>query len=419
MEIYKFGGISIKDAESVKKVSRIIQDEQAVCRLLVFSAMGKMTRHLVLTIDAFFYFEEHRQNLLNDFQAYHQRIIEDLEISAQGREGIKNLFDDLYLVISGTAKDDYDFFYDQLICFGELLSSKIMSLYLDKIGIQNTWIDIRELFICNNNFRRAEIKTEKSLPLIKDFIQAHDKESIIVTQGFIARSEDGNSTSLGFEGSDYSAAFLANALDANKLTIWKDVDGIMNADPKVFPDAVKIDQLSYEEAFELSNMGAKIIHPKTIKPLQSKNIPLVVRPFQYPEKPGTLVSDQAAKCNTPLVVVQKEVQMIRLSSKNGACPDLETEPLISLLEQQGQEFNMLHKHSASLYLILQGKNKIGDLVCILSNDYHVAPQEKLELVSILTPNKKIIKKLSLDRDIVLEGQYKKRHFILSKNNKEI
>ncbi len=285
MIICKFGGASVVDAKAIQNLGNIVKNIQGK-KIIVVSAIGKTTRKLADVVQAKYQRNNEYTSLFSKIKDEHFNILSDL--FSEDYEGffneIENIFSEIKENIENTNSEDYDYYYDQIVSYGEIISTKIVSKYLNNIGIINTWADIRRYLKTNSNYRAAEIDIEISENNIKNSFV----DDCYVTQGFIASDKNGNFTTLGLEGSDYSAAILANFLNAEKVIFWKDVDGIYNEDPKQFDDAVIIPELSYHQAIELSH-SAKIIHPKTIQPIQAKNIPLFVKNFNNPDANGTVI----------------------------------------------------------------------------------------------------------------------------------
>lgn len=308
MKIYKFGGASVKSAEGVRNLESIVSqaDDNLV---VVISAMGKMTNALELVANSFF---NHRPDLSDNLKAvfdFHDVIINDL--FADGRNEVDALVNELYAklndILSHKPSLSYDFEYDRIVSFGELLSTTIVAAYLRSRGLNAEWVDIRRCIITDNNYREGNVNMEISESLSRD---AFLNNKLSITQGFIAGTATSQTTTLGREGSDYTAAILANLLDAEDVTIWKDVPGVMNADPKLYKDVEIIPVLSYKEAIELSYCGASVIHPKTVKPLQNKQIPLFVRSFINPSEPGSKICRYKQHLSLPPIFIHKKNQVL-------------------------------------------------------------------------------------------------------------
>lgn len=289
MKVYKFGGASVRNADGVQNLLKIIGDERDL--FIIVSAMGKTTNALEKVFEGLqkgdkAFSMEH----ITALRQYHAEIVNELYGAPTRLEKIERLFGELEQVATETVyrPEDAELWYDTVVAFGELISTTIISEYLSERGIDNCWLDMRRCFRTEQRHKDASVDIAASRTLLRNAMK-QSKACIFIGQGFIGGAPDGTTTTLGREGSDYSAAVAANILDAESMSVWKDVDGILNADPKVFPDAVQIAELNYLDTIELAYSGAQIIHPKTIKPLQNKNIPLYVRPFGDKRKPGTVI----------------------------------------------------------------------------------------------------------------------------------
>jgi aspartate kinase len=282
--------------------------------------MGKITNKMEQLVDAYFYNKETKKQLFEEVRYFHQTITDELQIDEYDYYEVDNLLIELECIIEKKRDEtsSYDIEYDRIVPFGELLSTKVVSTYLNKVGYRNRWIDARNFVITTNKNRSANVLWEESLPLINGSLKPLIEKQTILTQGFIGRGLNHKNTTLGREGSDYTAAIFAYALDAESVTIWKDVDGVMNADPRRFEDAVLIPKLSYNEAIELAYYGASVLHPKTIQPLKSKAIPLYVKSFLDPTKPGTVVLENASRTlnETQCYIVKENQSLITIASKD-------------------------------------------------------------------------------------------------------
>jgi aspartate kinase len=320
MRVFKFGGASVKSADAVKNVSKVLNAQAEGPLVVVISAMGKITNKMEQLVDAYFYNKETKKQLFEEVRYFHQTITDDLQIDEYDYYEVDNLLIELECIIEKKRDEtsSYDIEYDRIVPFGELLSTKVVSTYLNKVGYRNRWIDARNFVITTNKNRSANVLWEESLPLINGSLKPLIEKQTILTQGFIGRGLNHKNTTLGREGSDYTAAIFAYALDAESVTIWKDVDGVMNADPRRFEDAVLIPKLSYNEAIELAYYGASVLHPKTIQPLKSKAIPLYVKSFLDPTKPGTVVLENASRTlnETQCYIVKENQSLITIASKD-------------------------------------------------------------------------------------------------------
>ena len=316
MKIFKFGGASIKDALGVKNVANILQQEGASNCLLVISAMGKMTNAFENIVNSYVNNDQEKLTESIDFTInYHTKIINDLfQDEHEIHQNITILFGEMIHFLAKNIAKEYDYLYDQIVCYGELLSTTIVSEYLTDIGVTNTWKDVRKLVITDAVYRDATLNWLETEQLIKTQI---DSSKLTIVQGFIGGNSNGNTTTLGREGSDYTAGVFAYCLDAKNVTIWKDVLGVLNADPREFKETQLLNQISYEETIEMAFYGASVIHPKTIKPIQNKQIPLYVRSFNDLNSPGTKVSSGITiEPIVPCFIVKKNQVLVSISTRD-------------------------------------------------------------------------------------------------------
>ena len=316
MKIFKFGGASIKDALGVKNIAHILHQEGASNCLLVISAMGKMTNAFENIVNSYVNNDQEKLTESIDFTInYHTKIISDLfQDEHEIHQNITILFGEMIHFLAKNIAKEYDYLYDQIVCYGELLSTTIVSEYLTDIGVTNTWKDVRKLVITDAVYRDATLNWLETEQLIKTQI---DSSKLTIVQGFIGGNSNGNTTTLGREGSDYTAAIFAYCLDAKNVTIWKDVLGVLNADPREFKETQLLNQISYEETIEMAFYGASVIHPKTIKPIQNKQIPLYVRSFNDLNSPGTKVSSGITiEPIVPCFIVKKNQVLISISTRD-------------------------------------------------------------------------------------------------------
>ncbi|MGY0427206.1 MAG: aspartate kinase, partial [Polaribacter sp.] len=313
MKIFKFGGASVKDAESVKKVAKILQSEGTKNTLVVISAMGKITNAFEEVIDAYYAKTDQLSEKLSIIEDFHKNLMHHLfDKNDEIYREIEILLGELSWFFAKNTSQKYNYIYDQIICFGELLSTKIINAYLTKIGLENNWIDVRNYIKTDSNYRDAKVNWELTKSIVTNKI---DTQKLTITQGFLAENDTENTTTLGREGSDYTAGIFAYCLHAESVTIWKDVDGVLNADPRVFENTTLLAQISYEEAIEMAFYGASVIHPKTLQPIQKKEIPLFVRSFIHLKKPGTKVSKGTALVpHIPCFIVKKNQVLVAISA---------------------------------------------------------------------------------------------------------
>src|SRR5436190_2692263 len=320
MQVFKFGGASVNSVERIKSVSLILKQFPNEKIMIIVSAMGKTTNALEKVVDAFYNNKkEEALQLFDQVKKQHLTTAKYLLVThyLSCEEQLKNFFTEAEWLLQDKPVRDYDYYYDQVVCTGELLSTSIVSAWLNEAGIKNKWIDVRDIIRTDDDFRDATIDwtftqeqvNDQMVGLFKDF-------NIVLTQGFIGSTDENESTTLGREGSDYTAAVFANMLNAESLTIWKDVEAVMNADPKQFADAKPIAELNYNEVIEMAYYGAQVIHPKTIKPLQNKNIPLYVKSFLDPSLPGTIIHNKTVHDLPPIIVLKEKQVMVEMRSKD-------------------------------------------------------------------------------------------------------
>jgi aspartate kinase len=319
MKIFKFGGASVKDADGVKNVAKILTDHSGENLVVVISAMGKSTNHLEKIVNACVHSTGETATLIKELKDYHYSILTHLETSNSTAmtNDIENLFLELEcLAETPVQPEEYDFVYDQIVSFGELISTKIVSHYLLNMGIKNQWIDSRNFILTDDRYRDARIQWDETEKIIAKKLKPLAERHPVITQGFIGRGPLNETTTLGREGSDYSAAIFAYCLNAESVTIWKDVAGVMNADPKKIENAILIPHLSYSDAIELAYYGASVIHPKTIQPLMAKNIPLLVKSFIHPLHEGTRVSNHSEALSVPCYIFKNDQVLVELKTRD-------------------------------------------------------------------------------------------------------
>jgi len=387
MKVFKFGGASVKDAAAVKNVASILQrfpDEELI---VVISAMGKITNALERLVDAFFYKKESAAAVLEEIKQYHFDILAQL-FEDKGHpvyDELHNTFVELEWAIEDEPTHPYDCEYDQIVCLGEIISTKIVSAYIDHAGIRNKWQDVRDLVKTDNTYREAKVDWELTERMVQEqLLPQFKKEKIIITQGFLGVTSENFNTTLGREGSDYTAAILAWCCNAESVTIWKDVPGVLNADPKWFDDTRLIGQLSYQDAIELAYYGATVIHPKTIKPLQNKKIPLYVRSFVQPEAPGTVIRDEQAPLPIPCFIFKVDQTLLSISPKDFSfIVEENLRDIFDTLYRHGVKINTMQNSAISFSVCVDSSDrKLPGLVEALQSNYRVLYNEGLELVTI-------------------------------------
>ncbi|MCF8225736.1 MAG: aspartate kinase [Bacteroidales bacterium] len=405
MLVFKFGGASVKSAAAVRNIVNILGMYQEPV-VIVISAMGKTTNALERLIDAFF--SRHVKKLQKEMEllrSYHLEILEDLFPDKDHRAHgvIENVFDELSGRLNQEPSMNYDYDYDQLIGYGELLSTRIIALYLEESGLRAKWIDIRNSLKTDNTFREGRVNWELSGKLVKkNFV--FNGERFLVTQGFLASNVNNQTVSLGREGSDYTAAILAHILNAESVTIWKDVPGVLNADPKYFDDTILLEKLSYLDAIELAYYGTGVIHPKTIKPLQNKNIKLFVRSFLEPEAPGTLIGNFAYEKLVPSFIFKMDQVLIRISPHDFSfIAENNLEIIYGILHKNGLKINLQQTSAVSFQVVVNNdKRKVRLVVDELEEHFKVSYETGLELVTIRYFDDATIERVMINKTLLLE-----------------
>jgi len=410
MKVFKFGGASVNSKDRIQNVAEILRSYEGQKILIVISAMGKTTNALEKVVEAFFAKKKDEALKLFDIVRENHLLLarELLKKNYSNTETqLKDFFTEIEWLLHDDPKRELDYYYDQVVCIGELLSTAIISAYLNEEGIINKWIDVRDIFRTDDNFRDANIDWDFTNGKIKQaIIPLFEKYDKVLTQGFIGATDENESTTLGREGSDYSAAVFANMMDAESQTIWKDVEGVMNADPKEFPDAQLISELNYDEVIEMAYYGAQVIHPKTIKPLQNKDIPLYVKCFLDKNLAGTIIHAQNIKKLPPIIVVKQNQVLVHLHSKDfsfvGEKPTAELYHLFSEIKIKP---NLMQSGAVTLQVCLDDKTeKIEKLALKASDIFDVQIEKGLTLLTIRHYNSTKLDELTKGKSIVLKQQ---------------
>ena len=384
MRIFKFGGASVKDANGIKNVFSVLEKVGHQDTLLVISAMGKTTNALEIVINNYFDKSPELHSSLQDVKKYHNQILLDLFDDEEHDVyfAVNSHFADLEYFLRSNKSPNYNFVYDQVICYGEIVSTTIVSHYFNHIGLKNNWIDVRNFIKTNNNYRDADVDWERTQQFISKGI---NKKALSITQGFLGSDDNNFTTTLGREGSDYTAAIFAYCLNAESVTIWKDVPGVMNADPRFFENAILLNQISYREAIELAFYGATVIHPKTLQPLQKKEIPLFVKSFINPLLPGTSVSKgKDLEPQTPCFIIKRDLLLISLSSIDFSfIMEENISEIFALFHQYKMKVSLIQNSAISFSVCIEDKfGKFNELKNILSKKFKVAYNENVSLYTI-------------------------------------
>ena len=410
MKVFKFGGASVNSVERVQNLVDILQNYNGEKLLIVVSAMGKTTNALEKVVNAFY--ESKNAEALELFATIKRQHLNTAKyllvthfLSCENQ--LRDFFTEAEWLLHDKPVKDYDYYYDQLVCTGELFSTCIVSHFLNEKGISNKRIDVRDVFRTDDDFRDADIDWEITTANVRDNINPLFAENnIVLTQGFIGATDENESTTLGREGSDFSAAVFANLLDAESLTIWKDVESVMNADPKQFSDAIPIPVLNFNEVIEMAYYGAQIIHPKTIKPLQNKNIPLFVKSFIDPNLAGTIIHNKVVHQLPPIIVLKENQVMLQMSSRDFSfIGEHYIGRLYQLFESLHLKPNLTQNGAISFLCVFDDRTeKLEKLALDASAFLDVQVMRNLSLLTIRHFHKEIFEKLTIDKKILLRQQ---------------
>lgn len=410
MKVFKFGGASVNSVDRIKSVGEILKQYSGEKLLVVISAMGKTTNALEKVVQAFFDGKkEEALQLFEQVKQQHMTTANYLLVThaLACEQQLKDFFTEVEWMLHDKPVREYDYYYDQVVCVGELLSTAIVSHSLNETGIANKWIDVRDIIRTDDNFRDANIDWEyTSSKVHRSIVPLLNEASIVLTQGFIGATDENESTTLGREGSDYTAAVFANMLDAESQTIWKDVESVMNADPKKFPEAQPIHELNYNEVIEMAYYGAQVIHPKTIKPLENKGIPLYVKCFLNPTLEGTIIHKQSLKHLPPIIVLKEKQVMLELNSKDFSfVGEHHVGHLYHLFEKLKLKPNLTQNGAISFVCVLDDQGeKIEKLALGASEIFDVQLTRDLSLLTIRHYTGEYFEKLTNGKSILLRQQ---------------
>ena len=418
MRIFKFGGASVKDAEGIRNVHSVLQTVGFEDVLLVVSAMGKTTNAFEIVIKNYFDKSPELQSSVQEVKKYHNQILLDLFEDEKNAvfTDVNSLFSELDYFLSQNKSPNYNFVYDQVVSYGELISTTIISHYMSFMGIKTQWLDVRNFIKTDNNYRDANVDWD----LTQKNISKNVKKKILnVTQGFLGSDENNFTTTLGREGSDYTAAIFAYCLNAESVTIWKDVPGVMNADPRYFENASLLNQISYREAIELAFYGATVIHPKTLQPLQKKEIPLFVKSFINPTLPGTRVSKGAdLEPHLPCFIVKKNQLLLSLSSIDFSfIMEENISEIFKLLHDYKMKVSLIQNSAISFSVCIDDKfGNFNELKTILSKKFKIAYNENVSLYTIRHFDEKAAQMVEQNKDVLLKQVSRETMQIITKEN---
>ncbi|MEO4006872.1 MULTISPECIES: aspartate kinase [unclassified Flavobacterium] len=416
MRVFKFGGASVKDADSIKNVYDVLQQVGFDDVLLVVSAMGKTTNALEVVIKNYFDKSAELKASIQEVKKYHNQILLDLfeDEKHEVFAAVNRHFTDMEHFLDINKSPNYNFVYDQIVGYGEIVSTTILSYYFNHSGIRNQWVDVRNLIKTDNTYRDAIVDWELTQKTISKNIK---KNVLNITQGFLGSDENNFTTTLGREGSDYTAAIFAYCLNAESVTIWKDVPGVLNADPRYFENAVLLNQISYREAIELAFYGASVIHPKTLQPLQKKEIPLYVKSFVNPLLPGTSVSKGAdLEPQTSCFIVKKNQMLISLSSIDFSfIMEENISAIFGLFHQYKIKVSLIQNTAISFSVCIEDKfNHFNELKAALSKKFKVTYNENVSLYTIRHFTDKAVQMVEKDKTVLVKQMSRETMQIITK-----
>ena len=411
VKVFKFGGASLKDANAVRNVANILRQYKGQTLLIVVSAMGKTTNALEKVVEAHAAKSGKAFDLLHLVKQHHYRIMQALfeeeeEIYVQ----INDTFVEAEWVLEEEPYDNYDYMYDQIVSIGELVSSKIVNAFLNKKKLPTQWLDARDVIQTDNLYREAWVNWEETQARISSIVKPIVNETqYVLTQGFIGSTSENFTTTLGREGSDYTAAIFSFCLDAKSMSIWKDVPGVLTADPRLFENVTKLDRLSYREAIEMTYYGAKVIHPKTIKPLQNKSIPLYVKSFISPKGEGTYISDDVEDNYPPMIAVEQNQALLYISTRDFS---FVSEHHLSYLFNQIATYrlrvNMMQNTAISFAVCVNDiDERVEHFSKSIEQKYKVKVDRSLELITIRHYTKDILQEMRRGKMVLLEEHIRK------------
>ena len=419
LKVFKFGGASVKDADGIKNITQILGKYKEERVAIVISAMGKTTNALEEVINAHAKKTGAALELYEKVKKAHYEIISALfEQNDEIYAAVNDIFVEGEWVLEEEPHEDFDYMYDQIVSIGELVSTKIVAAYLNKSGLKTEWLDARDMIACDNTYCEGRIDWEKTLTQTQNIILPFlEKTGFVLTQGFIGSTSENFTITLGREGSDYSAAIISFCLDATSMTIWKDVPGVLTGDPRLFENVTKLDRLSYKEAIEMTYYGATVIHPKTIKPLQNKNIPLYVKSFLAVEGEGTVISNEAEDSYPPIVIMEKNQSLLYISSRDYSfIAEHHLSNLFTLFDKHRVWVNMMRNTAISFMVCVPNQpERLKGLLKDMEKDFSVMKEDGVELVTIRHYEESVIEGMKKSKIILLEERIRKTFQMVTKN----
>lgn len=420
MKVFKFGGASVKDADAVRNVASIVKRYSEKLGIVV-SAMGKTTNALEEIVDARWRRDENRYlSLIEERRNFHHEIISELFADSNPvRNEVDTIFQSMTERYAVKLTDNYDYEYDQIVSLGEVLATKIVTAFLNEVGCNAQWTDARELIRTDHKYREATVNWERTKILFKEeFMPLFKQADVLVLQGFIGHTEEGFTTTLGREGSDYSAAIMAYCCDAEDVTIWKDVPGMLNADPKWFDNTILLKQISFKEAIELSYYGASVIHPKTVKPLQNKGIPLYVKSFIHPLEPGTVIQAETGNDHlVPSFIFKMDQVLFSFTPRDFSfIAEENLSDIFNKLAQLNAKINVMQNSALNFSVLLdENKTNTDHVLQVFGENYRVKYNQGLELITIRHYDQATIDRVTQDKEVLLEQKTRETARLIVKN----
>lgn len=406
MQVFKFGGASVKDAPGIINLSAIVEKNQNQQLLIVVSAMGKTTNALEKLTRTYVDQSDQMHTIFNEIKQYHYDILHQLfEPGDAVFDDVANTFVEIEWTLEDEPQDEFDFIYDQIVSIGEMVSTRIVNAYLNKAGIKSQWLDVRSYIHTDNTYREGKVDWPKTTQSIQQDIPALLQKGVVVTPGFLGGTSENFTTTLGREGSDYTASIFASCLAAESVTIWKDVPGVLNADPKLFNNTIKYDELSYAEAIEMTYYGASVIHPKTIKPLQNAKIPLLVKPFLHPDEPGTVIKQtEFITYNTPVIIVKQNQVLLSISTKDYSfISEDHLSNIFGLFAKTHVKVNIMQNSALSFTVCFDDDTeRFEKLTAGLKENFRIKYNNGLSLITIRHYKTELVKELTAGKTVLLE-----------------
>ncbi len=418
MQVFKFGGASVKDADGVRNVAKILQKYKGQKLAVVVSAMGKMTNALEAVVEAHARQTGQAARLFDEIKAQHLALMAQLfEPGDAAFDHVNDLFVEVEWVLEEAPDPNFDRMYDQVVSVGELVSTRIVAAFLEKSGLPTTWLDARDLIFTDETWREGRVNWEKTRENCLRLLSPALSKGFALTQGFIGSTVENRTTTLGREGSDYSAAILSHCLDAERMAIWKDVPGVLTGDPRLFENVSKLDRLSYREAIEMTYYGASVIHPKTIKPLQNKGIPLFVKSFIEPEASGTEISGDVEGVYPPMVMVEKNQALLHIAVRDYSfVAEHHLSHLFGALARHRLIVNSMQNTAISFTVVVPDiRERIEKLTEEIGRDFKTAIESGLELITVRHPNEEIIQSMRRGKIVLFEERLRNTIQMVVKN----